>query len=269
MSQLNPTRLHPEQIQATKPQFKNLYEQIEFGRFNSVKSTTAPTLYHEFIAEEGQRKFVLPAGTFVLGDHSLQVFVNGQLMRVGEDNDYQEIDSKTIEFNFGLDKDDIVVLRVNGGTSGPALYEGYRAEDGQTVFKLASSYQPGNNSLLVFVNGAYQTLHVDYEETDSLTVTFIEPLEKDDLVIFRVEGQPSTKSTHVDHDIYRFYDNHKQLIKEEFIGDGLHIVKEYYRDADGKPQRMIIRDSGFITERTYEWNGFQCIRITETTKEMV
>lgn len=266
-AQLDGTLLDPTQIKPTKEGYDNLYEQMEFGRFNSVHTGAAPTMYQEMTAIDGQSTFVIPNGTFVVGDHSLQVFVNGQLMRVGADNDYVEQDNRTIVFNFNLDRDDVVVCRVNGGKSGPSLHESYKALAGQTVFNLATSYTTGNNSLIIFVGGAYQTLGVDYEETDSKTVTFLDGLELDDLVTFRVEGLPNEQTKYGETHTSRLYTSSGELLKEEQVGDGIHIVKEYQRDADGKPEKMTIRQGGHLTIRTYTWDGFRCTGIHEVVKE--
>jgi hypothetical protein len=260
------TQLDPRQIKSTKDGFVDLYEQLEFGRFNSVKSGAAPTLYQEIVAEDHQSRFTLPQGIFTVGDHSLQVFVNGQLMREGADNDYIEIDNKTVQFLFGLVANDIVVFRVNGGTSGPSLHESYRSAAGQTVFNLATGYAAGNHSLVVFVNGAYQTVDEDYLETDANTVTFTDSLEENDLVTFRVEGLPTINSTYKNIHIDRLYDSNNRLIREEAIGDE-HILKEYQYDADGRPEKMIITDSGYTIVKTYTWAGRLCTGITESVKE--
>lgn len=264
---MDKTLLDPSQIKPTKEGYASLEEQIEFGRFNSVLTGAAPTLFEEFTATDKQSRFELTASTYVKGDHSLQVFVNGQLMRVGADNDYIEVDNKTIEFNFGLDLDDIVVMRVSGGKSGPSLHEIYRATQGQQDFELASSYSTGNDSLVVFINGAYQTLGIDYTEVDSKNVRMTEPLEKDDLIIFRVEGLPATQSSFKSVVVNRTYDSRKKLIKEETVGDGIHIIQEYYRDADGKPERQVIKEAGYTTTKTYIWQDDMCVRIEEHVVE--
>lgn len=261
------TLIHPRQIQPTKEGYDNLSDQIEFGRFNSVLTGAAPSLFEEFVSVKEQRLFKLTASSYIVGDHSLQVFVNGQLMRVGADNDYIEVDNSQIEFCFGLDEDDVVVLRVNGGKSGPSLHEIYRAEEAQVDFTLASSYSTGNNSLVVFINGAFQSLDIDYIEIDSKNVQMLEPLEKDDIVIFRVEGLPAELSSIKSVVINRTFDSRKKIIKEETVGDGIHIIQEYYRDADGKPERCVIRESGFTVTKTYIWDGDNCIRIEENVVE--
>lgn len=264
---MDSTLVDPRQIRPTKEGYENLNDQLEFGRFNSVHSGAAPTMYQEMIATKNQSRFTLPQGTFVIGDYSLQVFVNGQLMREGIDNDYTEINNKTIEFNFGLDAGDTLVCRVNGGKSGPSVHESYRAVAGKTVFNLATSFTTGNDSLVVFVNGAYQTIDVDYIEVDGKTVRFIEGLEDLDLVTFRVEGLPSTNTQYGNTHTERLYGNSQDLLREEMTGDGLHIIKEYHRGADGKPEKMVVRDGGHIITRTYTWDGHKCTDIFEEIRE--
>lgn len=268
MTTLDPTKIKTDQIAPTKEGYESLYEQIEFGRFNSSKSSAAPTLYEEFVAKEDEEVFQLKFSHYTVGDHSLQVFVNGQYMRIGADNDYTEVDNKTIQFNFGLEEGDVIVMRVAGGTSGPSLHENYRAKENQTSFPLSTAYITGNDSLIVFVNGAYQTKGIDYLETNSNTVTFTEPLELDDLVTFRVEGPPTSQAKYTDQYTSYLYDRNNQLIKEEEIGDGVHIIKEYYYDGEGKPEKMVIRDGGYVIERTYTWVGFRCTRVDEKVRGM-
>lgn len=260
------TIIDPRQVEASKPGYENLYEQLEFGRFNSVKSGAAPTLYQEVVATKDQREFAMPQGTFTMGDHSLQVFVNGQLMRIGADNDYIELSSNSIEFTFGLFADDVVVFRVNGGTSGPNLHEDHIAQNGQTVFNLAGSYAVGNHGLIVFVNGAYQTLDVDYIEDSAKTVVFTTPLEADDLVTFRVEGLPALANKYMNTGITRAYDNDGRIIREETVGD-THIINEYEYDADGLPSRMITREAGFVITKIYTWENGRNTDIQTTVKE--
>ncbi|MNP16056.1 hypothetical protein D3C76_1084350 [compost metagenome] len=218
------------------------------------------------MAAAGQREFKLVKGTYTLGDYSLQVIVNGQVMRTGADNDYVETDSRTITFNFDLDQDDVVVMRVNGGTSGPLLHEQHIASAGQTELDLAGSYEVGNNSLIVFINGAYQTINVDYLEDNPKKVIFTEPLEDGDMITLRVEGLPTVVNQYPNGVIISVYDNDNRIIREETTGD-THVIKEFEYGTDGKPSRMIIRDGGFVTTKLYTWTGDLCTQIEQTVKE--
>lgn len=59
------------------------------------------------------------------------------------------------------------------------------ATQGQTVFTLTTiQYQPVTNNLLVFVNGSKQIVGVNYAETSSTVVTFIDGLNVGDVVDF-------------------------------------------------------------------------------------
>ncbi|WP_422661736.1 hypothetical protein ACK8P5_25620 (plasmid) [Paenibacillus sp. EC2-1] len=260
------TLIDLQQIESSKPGFNNLYEQIEFGRFNSVKSGAAPTVYQEVYASEGQTEFIMPQGSFTLGDHSLQVYVNGQLQRVGFDNDYMEVNSTTIRFNFGLTADEVVVFRVNGGTSGPSLHENYVAQAGQTIFDLAGSYTTGNHSLVVYVNGAYQTVHEDYDEPSPKRVVFITPLEDGDLVTFRVDGLPSIQSKYQNVVVVNQYDNDNRIIRRETTGD-THIIEEFEYSPEGYPSKMVIREGGYIMTKSYIWVNGLPTEIIEKVRE--
>lgn len=257
------TLIDPSQIKPTKAGYDNLSDQIERGRFNAVTSGAAPVLYDEIVSTEDQTTFKITKGFYIVGDRSLQVFVNGQLMREGADNDYIEIDNTTIEFNYGLFENDVVVFRVAGGRSGPSVHERYLATAGQQVFELASTYAIGNDSLVVFINGAYQSIGIDYEETDGKTVTMVEPLDEGDIVVFRVEGQQTEDSMLINTTTTITYDSRKRVIKSETIGDGIHVTNEYYRDSQGRPERMVIKNAGYTTTKTYIWVGDQCVNILE------
>lgn len=59
------------------------------------------------------------------------------------------------------------------------------ATQGQTVFTLATiQYQPATNSLSVFVNGSRQIVSVNYTETSSTVITFVDGLNVGDVVEF-------------------------------------------------------------------------------------
>ena len=57
------------------------------------------------------------------------------------------------------------------------------ATAGQTVFTV-SSYTVGNNSLKVYVNGSKQIVTINYNETNSTTITFLSGLNAGDVVEF-------------------------------------------------------------------------------------
>jgi hypothetical protein len=255
------TLLDLQQIKSSTGGYANLKEQLEFGRFNSVKSGAAPTLYQEFVAAAAQREFTI-VNTYSIGDHSLMVLVNGQMMRQGEDNDYIEVNNKTIRFNFDLDAGDVVVMRVNGGTSGPLLHERHIASAGQDLVELYGSYEMGNDSLLVFIDGAYQTLGVDYQEATTKSIQLVEPLEAGSLITFRVEGLPTIITQYANTTSISVYNNDGFIVRETTTGDS-SIIKEFEYDTAGLPKRMIIREAGFITTRAYTWQDGQCTHVEQ------
>ncbi len=70
---------------------------------------------------------------------------------------------------------------VNYGTQTQTI----TATQAQTVFNLTTvSYTPAGNTLSVFVNGSKQILAVNYIETSSTVVTFVDGLNVGDLVQF-------------------------------------------------------------------------------------
>jgi hypothetical protein len=59
------------------------------------------------------------------------------------------------------------------------------ATQAQTIFNLTTvTYTPASNSLIVYVNGSRQIITLNYVETNSTTVTFIDGLNADDIVQF-------------------------------------------------------------------------------------
>jgi len=63
--------------------------------------------------------------------------------------------------------------------------EGYiTATQGQTVCTVPFTYLLGSNSLYVFVNGSKQVNTLNYNETNTTTITFVDGLNAGDLVEF-------------------------------------------------------------------------------------
>ncbi len=58
------------------------------------------------------------------------------------------------------------------------------ATAGQTAFTVGFTYVVGNNSLSVLVNGSKQIVTLNYVETSSTVVTFVDGLNADDVVEF-------------------------------------------------------------------------------------
>lgn len=58
------------------------------------------------------------------------------------------------------------------------------ATAGQTAFTVGFTYTVGNNSLMVLVNGSKQIVTLNYVETNSTTVTFVDGLNVGDIVEF-------------------------------------------------------------------------------------
>lgn len=66
------------------------------------------------------------------------------------------------------------------------LAQRYTATAGQTVFTLTVfAYQVATGSLIVEINGVAQFIGVDFTETSNSSVTFVSPLELNDIVVIR------------------------------------------------------------------------------------
>ena len=63
------------------------------------------------------------------------------------------------------------------------VIETFTATEGQALFTLVSStYVIGNNQLLPFVNGVFQVVGINYNETSTSSITFTEGLNAGDFV---------------------------------------------------------------------------------------
>ena len=58
------------------------------------------------------------------------------------------------------------------------------ATQSQTVFTVPFTYLVGSNSLKVYVNGSKQIVSLNYNETNSTTITFVDGLNAGDVVEF-------------------------------------------------------------------------------------
>ena len=77
------------------------------------------------------------------------------------------------------------------------------ATQSQTVFTLTGiQYQPATNNLAVYVNGSKQISGVNYQETSSTIVTFIDGLNVGDVVQFSTASPISSSSTSADNVSY-------------------------------------------------------------------
>ena len=64
--------------------------------------------------------------------------------------------------------------------------QNFVATVGQTIFTLTLfTYTPGTGTLDVFIQGALQTVTTDYTETNSTTVTLVEPCLGGELVTIK------------------------------------------------------------------------------------
>ena len=99
----------------------------------------------------------------------------------------------SISYKFVLkDQNDVLIATYDnlvGINSNFVNYSGQEekqtATKGQTVFTLTTlTYQPATNNLLVFVNGSKQVPTVNFNETSSTVVTFVDGLSAGDVVDF-------------------------------------------------------------------------------------
>jgi hypothetical protein len=81
--------------------------------------------------------------------------------------------------------------------------ENVTATQGQTVFTLSGiSYTPATDNLVVFVNGSKQVLTLNYIETSSTVVTFVDGLNVGDVVEFTTASPVATNVVNAANVIY-------------------------------------------------------------------
>lgn len=68
-------------------------------QYRDITGQSITALHEEFLAEDGQKTFYLE-GAYPMGNHALQVYVNGIRQSLGRD--YKEINNHIVEFNEGL-----------------------------------------------------------------------------------------------------------------------------------------------------------------------
>jgi hypothetical protein len=73
---------------------------------------------------------------------------------------------------------------ISGSVSATVSTESYQtATQGQTIFS-GLNYSVGSNNIKIYVNGSKQIVGVNYNETNSSTITFVTGLNSGDLVEF-------------------------------------------------------------------------------------
>jgi len=136
----------------------------------------------EFTATAGQTTFGL---SFTPTDDTTLVFSGNILMHYGASEDYTFSGTNIVFTSGRAAGEQITVLQLAPGAVGAIVDERQVAAAGQTVFNItAFTYNLGDNSLWVFVNGNRQTVTVDYTETNTSTVTFSTPMSGGEEVLF-------------------------------------------------------------------------------------
>ena len=117
--------------------------------------------------------------------NNTQVYIDG----VYQEKDTYGVSGTTLTFTQAPPlNSSIEVLVIAAGAILPSAYSGQvvTATAGQTVFTTTTTYTPGANSVLVFVNGLRMLPGSDYLETDANTVTFTSGLTSGDEVAFLI-----------------------------------------------------------------------------------
>lgn len=127
---------------------------------------------------------------------TLQFFYNGQMLTPAID--YTETSTTSISLAFAMVSGARIMARTLSGGALATAVTHYREDyivgtasgsytGSLTVFNLSNSYTPGGTNLSVYVDGDLQTVgaSVDYLETSSTVVTFVNPLVSGQKVAFK------------------------------------------------------------------------------------
>lgn len=119
--------------------------------------------------------------SYIPGSHVLQVFENGILLTEGQNEDYIEKSSNSIELNYLADAGDQIDIVCAAGMF--QWFELFNVLKDQSVFEFKNHYNINTNDLLVYENGMMLFPGLDYTEVNPRTIEMIEPIDVGSKVI--------------------------------------------------------------------------------------
>lgn len=185
-----------DEIDRARGSFSDLSERLNYleshsGNGGSNIGNGSGYLYEVFINTIQGNKIVNLNGSYVVGLNELEVFRNG-LKQILND-DYFETDSNTITFNFPLDENDVIVLRIRdrlGISSNLGFNSEYIIlnEDTDTINTVNNFALDGHN-LEVYVNGILQNKDDDFIIVDANTLLFNNLLKTGFLIYVQISDK--------------------------------------------------------------------------------
>lgn len=174
-------------------------------QYRDVTGQNITALHEEFIAEDGQKTFYLE-GSYPMGNHSLQVYVNGIRQSLGRD--YKEINNHIVEFNEGL-------------------YNNPAGVDVVTFVVATGAYDVHDMTLVTRVDDIermHQEELVDYEKIHTYN-------EKDQLIKTKYEGTLDYYTIE-----YSYYDDGRKHLEVTTKGSKIK-TKEYIYDDKNRLEK--------------------------------
>jgi len=146
---------------------------------------------------------------------NMQVYLNGLNLKILEE--WNLSDNEVVLSTPTESGDAVTVVIINNSTvrrynftavSGQTAFtfgtsyyrRDFEVSSPQTIFQLDITYTPGDNQLLVFLNGVIQRVGDDYTEITSDSIEFIEPCEIDDRIIVIILGYHLGAGTYLRED---------------------------------------------------------------------
>ena len=118
--------------------------------------------------------------SYIVGASMLMVYCGGLLQTLGEGFDYIEIDEYNIKFNYELDENEEILVTTNVAVND--WNETFVSLKEQQIFVFSSPYNIGKNNIAVYESGLLLSSVNDYQEINSRTIKFIEPLDAGSVV---------------------------------------------------------------------------------------
>jgi len=113
--------------------------------------------------------------SYIPGSHVLQVFENGVLLTEGQNEDYIEKSSNSVELNYPTDIGDKIDIVCAAGMF--QWYELFNIVTDQSIFEFKNHFNINTNDLLVYEDGVMLFPGSDYTEINPRTIEMTEPVE--------------------------------------------------------------------------------------------
>ena len=170
------------------------YTRCDFISYSGQRLFEINNRYKRFDWEAyaGHTIFQLTRATYAIGGSQLLVWLNGDLLKAGDD--YTERSTSSFQLSYPTNAEDrvtAIVLEQKSG-DGDYLREDQYATAGQKSFILKNYYPIGTKRLLVYYNGLLLKQQDDYSEDNNMSITLVNRIANaNDHLTFIIFGSTS------------------------------------------------------------------------------